>query len=197
MDLFLLYIIRIYMDLKQLPTDIEKIILEYKYQMEHYDKYRYVLCDIKNNLTIRYLVPYLDYDSGYLCRDVRFNKKPFKMLSTVICYCCGRQIYKTRDEYDDENDEEDISINLDYIYTQIIKDNNRNRCIEVENFNDYNYKTLCEELEDEDGEEINLDDMDDEEILEILLEFGESDLDAEEFDELIRELEENDISENE
>ena len=73
------------MDLAVLPKDIEEIILNYKYQMDHYDKYKYVLCDIKRNISIKYLVPFFDFDSGYLCKTIDYKNKPFRKFCSVIC----------------------------------------------------------------------------------------------------------------
>ena len=174
-----------------LPKEVEDIIIKYKNQMEHYDKYKHVICDIKNNLTIKYLVPFFEFDSGYLYRDIRFNNKPFKSLSTVICYCCGRQIYKTRDEYGSDNSEDEVNNDLDYLHTQIIRDNERNRCVEVKNFNYNEYNKVCDILEETQNEDLENLELNDEEILEILFEFDEGEIGDVEFEELIREIEDN------
>ena len=176
-----------------LPKDIEEIIVNYKNQIEHFDKYKYVLCDIKNNLSIKYLVPVFEFDSGYLCRDIRFYNKPFKSLSAIICYCCGRQIYKTTDEYSNDNTDDEVIADLDYLYMQIIEDNNCNRSVEIKNFNDDEYNKVCDLLEETQNNELENFDLNDEEILEIL--FEEGDLDDIEFEELIRDL--DDITDDE
>ena len=36
------------MDLSVLPKDIERIIFNYKYEMEHFEKFKHVINDIEN-----------------------------------------------------------------------------------------------------------------------------------------------------
>ena len=160
------------MDLSILPKEIEKIILNYKHDMEHYEKYKHVLGDIKNNLSIKYLVPFFEYDTGYLCKTIDYKDKPFQKFCSVICNCCGRQIHKTLDEYG--GNEEEIKIELNHINNQLILDAEHNDCVEIKDYSLKKYHNICERLEDTLYEE--LDEMDEGEIFEILFELGEGEL---------------------
>ena len=167
------------MDLSVLPKDIEKIIFNYKYEMEHFEKFKHVLNDIEKNISIKYLVPFFDFDSGYLCKMVHYNDKPFQKFCSVICNCCGRQIHKTMDEYDSESDDDidDIKDELNFIYNQIITDSDNNECVEIKDYSTQEYDKVCEHLEETLYEDLDvLNNMDQEEILEILFELGEEDL---------------------
>jgi len=164
------------MKLSVLPKDIENIILNYKYQMEHYEKYKNVLCDIEKNISIKYLVPFFDFDSGYLCKVVDYKNKPFRKFCSVICSCCGRQIHKTTDEYESENDE-DIKLELNFIHKQIISDTEHNDCVEIKDYTSKEYDIVCEKIENSLYEDLDiLNEMEEDEIFEILFELGEGEL---------------------
>ncbi len=165
------------MKLSVLPKDIEKIILSYKYQIDHYEKYKNVLCDIKKNISIKYLVPLFDFDSGYLCKTIDYKNK--QKFCSVICSCCGRQIHKTTDEYEPENnnDIDEIKDELKFIHDQIITDTEHNDCVEIIDYTSKKYDSVCERIEDTLYESLDvLNEIGEDEVFEILFELGEEDL---------------------
>ena len=166
------------MDLSFLPKDIEDIIINYKNQMEHYEKYKFVLSDINKNISIKYLVPCFEFDTGYLCKAIHFKNKPFMKFNSVICHCCGRHIKETKDEYDnDSDDDEEVNIELNFIHKQILIDSKNNECIEVDDYNQEEYNKVCDKLEKIQIEDLDiLNDIPDDEIFEILFELGEGEL---------------------
>lgn len=125
----------------KLPKDIENIIKTYVNELNHYEKFKYVIKDINENLEIEYLIPYWDADTGYMLKNVKYKNEDFKRFSVILCYCCGRDIQITSDEYMNDIEEEDVELHLEQIEHSIMKDIWKGRC---EKIIDYNEKTYLE-----------------------------------------------------
>jgi len=175
---------------KNIPTDIEKIILDYLAQLEHFEKFKKIIKEIEEGITIEYLIPILDYNTGYIIRSVKYNNKKMKRLSSVLCYCCGRDISITHDEYNNDRwDEEDVDNQLHMIYQGIIDDwyngdyitlkeytfkKHQEICDKINNelddlvINGNGYELYIEGIEDIDIEDIDIEDITEEELLEMI-----------------------------
>jgi len=170
---------------KNIPTDIEKIILDYLAQLEHFEKFKKIIKEIEEGITIEYLIPILDYNTGYIIRSVKYNNKKMKRLSSVLCYCCGRDISITHDEYNNDRwDEEDVDNQLHMIYQGIIDDWYNGDYITLKEYTFKKHQEICDKINNElddlvingngyelyiEGiEDIDIEDITEEELLEMI-----------------------------
>lgn len=110
--------------MNNIPKDINEIINTYIAQIEHFQKYKKVLSEIKEDLKIEYLVPIFECNSGYIIKSVKYKEQKLKRLSSIICFCCGREINKTHDEYinDEYISDEEIEEQIYLTYNGINDD---------------------------------------------------------------------------
>lgn len=197
---------------KQLPKVIEEIILDYKAQLDNFEKFNRTLTQIKKDIKIEYLIPIMECNSGYLIRSVKYKNKKIERLSSVLCHCCGRDISETHDEYDiiEGINENVIDDQLHLIYQGIINDWYEEKYLKIDHYSNAEYKKICDvinndfdnfivdedniellfnfdDIEDIDIEDIDIEDMTDEELMNFIqeIEVGinvENNMDMEEVD---------------
>jgi len=139
--------------MESLPRVIEDIIMSYVNQLNHYEKFKHVLNDIKSNIDVEYHIPYWEAEAGYIVKTTKYKKEHFKRFRSIICHHCGRDIKSTEDEYAPEYATENYSIDthLHSINKSIMKDMYKGKC---ETFTDY-IESKYYELRDEICEEQN------------------------------------------
>jgi hypothetical protein len=187
-----------------LPKDIENIIIDYKEQLENTEKYSKIITDIEEQLDITYLVPLWEYDSLYIYKSIKYKDEKFKRFNSIICWCCGRDISLTVDEYLNYNmDEDSINYQLHQLHESINKDIYKKRYEKLEIINTMCYEQTREEIKRKmDGYIIGETTFDnnryqvilehDDDIEEILFSDDEViDLTEEEFMELLQDMEED------
>ena len=132
-----------------LPKEIEKLIIDYKEQLENTEKYDNVIRDLNNNLKIEYYVPLWESESGYIYKSVKYIDEYFKRFNAIICFCCGRDISLTYDEYiDHEENEDNIDYQLHQLYKSIKRDILKKRYEVLEDINSYFYIQAKEKIMD-------------------------------------------------
>jgi hypothetical protein len=126
-----------------LPNDIEKIILNYKTDMEVFEKFQNILIDI-NFMLIEYHIPMVFPECNYILKIMKYSNK--KKIN-VICKCCGENILDTFNHFDNFHrlDSQDImhfllhieySLKLDYYNGRTL------RCL-IDNYSTEKYNQLC------------------------------------------------------
>lgn len=137
------------MNLKDLPKEIEEIIQDYKSQLEYSERYDKIVKDINGNLKVEYVVPLWDSDTGYIGKLVKYKEEYYKRFTTIICFCCGRDISLTYDEYtEDEMETEDIDHQLHFLYKSILRDIQKKRYEVLEDLNENGYIKIKEIIEE-------------------------------------------------
>ena len=137
--------------METLPKDIENIIMSYVNQLNHYEKFKPVLDDIKLNIDVEYHIPYWEAEAGYIVKTTRYKKEHFKRFRSILCHCCGRDIKLTEDEYAPEYETENYSIHshLHQISKSIMKDMIKGRCKSFTDYVESKYSALRNEIYEE------------------------------------------------
>ena len=189
--------------METLPEAIEDLIMNYVNQLNHYEKFKHVLEDIKENVDVEYHIPYWEAEAGYIVKTTTYKKEHYKRFRSVICHCCGRDIQLTMDEYSPEYETDDYSIDnhLHSVEKSIIKDMYKGRCKTFSDYNERKYLDLRSKIcENQDDLTIGVID-DDGNRFEMLIDIGIDtdedieDIDTEDDDEMAIELTEEQVRE--